>query len=100
MIVCSLAAGSPKEFAQLGPSRNRFAEVEVNGVRHLHCLRLHDFSEAEKIFNRESLQMLIPTRSMTNQPGDDRSSVLLVLDVEIEKARRDASLACLVGGVV
>lgn len=101
MVAYSLTAGSPKEFTQLGPSRDRFTEVEVNGFRHLHCLAFYNLSEAEKISDRESLPILIPTRSMTNQPGDDRSSVLLVPDVEIQEARRDASFfACLLAGIV
>lgn len=99
LIVRSLTADSPKEFAQLCPSRNGFAELEVNGVGHLYCLRLYDLCKAEKVFNREYPQTLVPTRSMTDQPGADRSSVLLVLDIEVEKARWDASFACLVGGV-
>lgn len=53
LIIRSLTADSPKEFAQLGPSRNGFAEVEVNGVGHLHCLRLYDLCKAEEVFNRE-----------------------------------------------
>lgn len=91
LIIYILKVVSTEKSAQLGPSKNNLAEVEVEGVRHLYSLRLYDLRKPKKVSNRERPRTLILIRSMTDEPGDDSSCVLFILNVEIEKVRWDAS---------
>lgn len=91
LVQSSIGAGCLEEITELLTGFDHLAEEEANCIRHLNLLGASSLGENEQVIDGQGSRLSLLNGAVTDEPSDDSTRVLFVLDVQIVQVSMQGS---------